>query len=509
MLSARERRLRPAEAEGVGFEPTDGSYPSLVFKTSAFNRSATPPRGAQISGGSLPRAGGGRWVGLRAMPEELVIEPLTWRNWAREQVCHPETIVRPRTREGLVKAIIEANEAERRVKVAGSGHSFTDAALTDGTLLRIEALDRILDFDRSSGLVKVEAGAQLGDLNRRLDELGVAFANLGDIDKQTLAGSISTGTHGTGIGFQNVSAQIEELELVGADGTTTVLGAAAKGADRDGIRAARVGIGALGAIYSATIRTVPAFRLDRLDHPLPLSETLDSLDDRIDANDHFEFYVFPHTDVALCRETSRTDAPAEPPSPAATYAREVMLENWVSGALVAISRNAPALGPQLTGLAASSFANVSKRDKSFRVFASERRIKFTEMEYGIPREHAREAVERVLEIASRPEHECVFPVEVRFVKGDDSMLSPSYERDTAYIAVHQDRKLDWPVYFREVEDVLRGYGGRPHWGKRHEQTAATLAPLYPRWNDFQKTRKRLDPNGRFANDYTDRVLGVL
>ena len=443
------------------------------------------------------------------MSEDLVDEPLTWRNWAREQVCNPAAIVRPRTREGLVLAIVEANEAEQRIKVAGSGHSFTDAALTDGTLLRIEALDRILDIDRPSGLVKVEAGAQLGDLNGRLDELGLAFANLGDIDKQTLAGSISTGTHGTGIDFQNVSAQIEALELIGADGTTTELSASGKGADRDGIRAARVGLGALGAIYAATIRTVPAYRLDRFDHPLPLAETLDSLDDRVDANDHFEFYVFPHTDVALCRETKRTDAPAEPPSPAAAYVREVMLENWVSGALVAIARNVPALGPQLAGLAAASFANVSKLDKSFRVFASDRRVKFTEMEYGIPRENAREAVERVLEIASRPEHQCVFPVEVRFVKGDDSMLSPSYERDTCYIAVHQDRKLDWPVYFREVETLLAGYGGRPHWGKRHEQTAATLERRYPRWNDFRKVRKRLDPNGRFANDYTDRVLGPV
>ena len=131
------------------------------------------------------------------------------------------------------------------------------------------------------------------------------------------------------------------------------------------------------------------------------------------------------------------------------------------------------------------------------------------MEYGIPREHAREAVERVLEVASRPENQCVFPIEVRFVKGDDALLSPSHERDTCYIAVHQDRKLDWPAYFREVETILAGYGGRPHWGKRHEQTHRELAERYPRWADFQKVRKRLDPEGRFANDYTDRVLGPV
>jgi FAD-linked oxidoreductase len=433
-------------------------------------------------------------------------ERRVWRNWAREQVCHPAAIVRPRTREGLVLAIVEAAEQDRRIKVAGSGHSFTGAALTDGTMLQIGALDRVLDFDPASGLVRVEAGAVLGELNRRLDELGVAFENLGDIDKQTLAGSVSTGTHGTGIRFQNVSAQLESLELVAADGTTHHLSA---GSDPDAFRAARVGVGALGAIYAATIRTVPAYTINRTDRPRPLAETLDSLDETLDHLDHFEFYVFPHTDTALCRESTRTDEPPQPPNPALSYAREVMLENWASGAFAAISRNIPSLGPRLARGAASSFANASKIDKSFRVFASERRLKFTEMEYGIPREHAREAVERVLEVASRPEMRCVFPVEVRFARGDDALLSPSFGRDTCYIAVHQDRKLDWPTYFREVESILSGYGGRPHWGKRHELTHRELARRYPRWDEFHEVRGRLDPDGRFSNDYTDRVLGPV
>ena len=427
-----------------------------------------------------------------------------WRNWAREQACRPAEVVRPSTREGLVRAIIAAGEQDRRVRVAGSGHSFTGAALTDGTMLRIEALDRLLDFDRDSGLVRVEAGAVLGDLNRRLDRLGVAFENLGDIDRQTLAGSISTATHGTGIRFQNISAQVESIELVLADGSALALGG---DGDRDAFRAARVAIGSLGAIYAVTVRTVPAFTIDRLDHPLPLRETLGSLDERVDGLDHFEFYVFPHTETALCRESTRTDRPPEPPHPAARFAREVVLENWVSGSLSAMARAVPALGPQLARAAAASFANVSKVDRSYRVFASERRVKFTEMEYGIPREHAREAIERVLEVASKPEHRCVFPVEVRFVRGDDALLSPSHERDTCYIAVHQDRKLEWPAYFREVESVLAAYGGRPHWGKRHGRTASELSGLYPRWEEFQGIRTRLDPDGRFANDYTDRVLG--
>lgn len=430
----------------------------------------------------------------------------TWRNWAREQVCHPEAIARPRTREGLIEAVITAREQGRKVKVAGSGHSFSPAALTNGTMLLVEALDRVLDYDSSSGLVRVEAGAVLAGLNRRLDRLGVAFANLGDIDKQTLAGSISTGTHGTGIAFRNISAQLESIELVTGDGSTVVLD---ERSDPDGFRAARVGIGALGAIYAVTIRTVPSYTINRTDEARPLRETLDSLDERVDSLDHFEFYVFPHTDTALCRESSRTHELPQPPNAATTYVREVVMENWASGAFSAIARSLPSAGPFLAKRAAASFANVSKVDKSFRVFASERRLKFTEMEFGVPREKAREGVERVLEIASRPEMRCVFPIEVRFVKGDDALLSPSHERDTCYIAVHQDRKLDWPLYFREVATVLGALGGRPHWGKRHELSHRELSRLYPRWEDFLAVRGRLDPDGAFANDYTERVLGPI
>lgn len=436
-----------------------------------------------------------------AIPEEA--RP-TWRNWSGEQVCKPTRIARPFTREGLALAVVEADARGERIKVAGSGHSFSPAALTEGTMIDISSLDRILDVDPASGLVRVEAGAVLGDLSARLDRLGLAFENLGDIDKQTLAGSISTATHGTGARFQNVSAQIESLELIAADGTTRILD---ERSDPTGFRAARVGLGALGAIYAATIRTVPVFTLSRVDHPLPLRETLDSLEGRIADIEHFEFYVFPHTETALCRESRRTDEPPEPASQLSRFTREIVLENWVSGTFSAIARHRPSAGPWLARRAADSFARVSKVDRSHRVFASERRIKFTEMEYAIPIDRAREAVEGVLEIASRPEMRCVFPIEVRFVGADDALLSPSHERDSCYIAVHQDRKLDWRRYFGEVEKLLASFEGRPHWGKRHTRTAAELAGLYPRWSAFAETRARFDPGGRFANAYTDRVLG--
>jgi FAD-linked oxidoreductase len=429
-----------------------------------------------------------------------------WRNWAGEQRCRPQAIERPANRDELAELVVAAAGRSQRVRVAGSGHSFTDIVLTDGLLLRLEGLDRVLAADRASARVKVEAGIVLSELNRRLNGLGLAFENLGDIDRQTLAGSISTGTHGTGERFQNISAQIEALELVLADGRALEVSA---DSDPDTLRAARVGLGALGVIYAVTLRGVPAYTLHRVDRPRPLAEVLESLDELVAATDHFEFYVFPHTETALCRESKRTDEPPRPRSRAAVYAQEVVLENWVGQLFAWGARYMPSQVPRLARAAAGNVGRSTKVDRSFKVFASERRIRFTEMEYAIPRQHAVEAVRRVLELAGRPEHRVAYPIEVRFVAGDDALLSPSHERTTTYIAVHQDRKLRWEPYFRGVEAIMSEYEGRPHWGKRHFQTARTLAPLYPRWDDFGRVRSELDPDGVFRNAYTDRVLGPV
>lgn len=428
-----------------------------------------------------------------------------WTNWAREQCCRPSAIERPASREELREVVARATAAGKRVRASASGHSFTDIALTDDVMVRLDRLTAPLAFDAATGRFKVEAGIVLGKLNRLLDEHGVAFANLGDIDRQTIAGSISTGTHGTGERFQNVSAQIAELELVTADGELVRIDESRP----ELLRAARVSLGSLGVIYSVTIDTVPAYTLHRVDNPKPLGETLARLDELNAANDHFEFYVFPHTDIALCRESKRTDEPPAPRHPAAVYAQEVVLENWLGQLFALGARHFPKRVPRLSRIAAGGVGRSTKVDRSYRVFASERRIRFTEMEYAVPREHAREAFERVHAIAERPELAVGYPIEVRFVAGDDSYLSPSYERDTCYIAVHQDRKLDWRSYFTAVEDALREFGARPHWGKRHFRTAAELRELYPRWDDFQAARRRLDPDGIFTNAYTERVLGPV
>lgn len=427
-----------------------------------------------------------------------------WANWAGDQVCRPAADLRPAGREQLAEAIVAAAAAGRKVSVAGSGHSFTEAAMTDGTMLHVEALAGVLDADPASGLVRVGGGTVLARLNEELARLGLGMENLGDIDSQTIAGAISTGTHGTGARLRNLSAQVEAIELVLADGSVRNLSATT---DPELLRAARVGVGALGAISAVTLRCVPAFTLHRVDRPEPREAVLDSFQERADAHEHFELFTFPYADNALVLERNRVEGPAAPRGRAATFLNDVVLENWALGALSATGKAFPGRIPALSRLAGRLASGGETTNRSDRIFANERRVRFTEMEYGVPREHGPEAVRRVIEWIRSNRYPVFFPIEVRVAAADDASLSPSHERDTAYIAVHQYKGMEWRPYFEAVETIMDDYAGRPHWGKRHFQTAATLAPRYPAWPEFQAARDELDPSRLFTNEYAERVLG--
>jgi len=388
------------------------------------------------------------------------------------------------------------------VRVSASGHSFTDIACTDDVMLRLDALDRVLSSD--GPLVEVAAGITLHRLGKELADRGLAMENQGDIDRQQLAGAISTATHGTGAGYPNLSAQVIALRLVTADGEVRELSAES---DADAFRAARVGLGALGVITRVTLRCVPLFTLQRLDLPRSLDETLDALDERVASNDHFEFYGFPYTGRVMTRESERSDRDVEQTEPWKRWLNDVVAENAIPAAIFRLGRAAPGIIPALNRRVVPLMQPSKVVDHAYRVYASRRNIPFTEMEYGIPREAAAEAIRRVIDLIERRGLAVAMPYEVRFTKGDDAHLSTAAGRDTCYIAVHQYRGMDFDAYFRGVERIMDDYGGRPHWGKRHFQTAATLAPRYPDWDAFQAIRHRLDPDGVFTNDHTERVLG--
>jgi FAD-linked oxidoreductase len=427
-----------------------------------------------------------------------------WRNWAGDQRCAPAQLRRPGSVQEVQQAVVHARERGLRVRVTGSGHSFSDIACTDGMMLLLDRLDGVLEVDRESARVRVQAGITIHQLSRRLLEHGLALENLGDIDVQSIAGAISTATHGTGARLANIPSQVCALTLVLADGSLLECSAES---DPEVFRSARVSLGALGVLVEVTLRCVPAFTLRGVDAPAPLDDVLDRFEERVLANDHFEFFVFPHARTALTRTNNRTDEPPRPRGRASAYVNDVLLTNHAFGAICRAGRRFPRAIPALNRLVTRLAGGSERVDASAAIFSTPRLVRFTEMEYALPRERAPEAVTRVMRMIVERGFRVPFPIEVRAVAPDDAFISTAAGRDTGFVAVHMFEGMEWEPYFRAVEAIMDDLEGRPHWGKRHFQTAATLRRRYPDWDRFLAVRARLDPDGRFANAFTERVLG--
>jgi FAD-linked oxidoreductase len=429
----------------------------------------------------------------------------TWTNWAGNQSCAPAAIRRPTTEDELVAIVTEAAAAGTRVKCVGAGHSFTPIACTDGILVDLSGYARVLAHDPAARTVTVEAGISLSTLCDELDRRGLALENMGDIAYQSIAGATSTATHGTGWHFGNISSRIVGMRLIAGDGSVVTCTAEH---NPEVLDAARVGVGALGIVSTVTLEAVPAFRLHAIEEPMRVDEVLADFDGFMSSADHVEFYWVPHTGWALTKRNRRTAEPAQPRSRVKEVVDDLLLPNVAFGALCRIGRRKPDWIPRMAKVLPST-GRVEYTDRSDRVFTSPRRVHFYEMEYAIPREAIPEALDRVRRLVDEAGIQLSFPVEVRVVAPDDIPLSTAHGRATGYIAVHVYQGTPYDAYFQGVERIMDDYGGRPHWGKMHFQRAERLAERYPRWDDFQVVRRRMDPEGRFTNQYLERVLGPV
>jgi FAD-linked oxidoreductase len=437
-------------------------------------------------------------------PREVVVAH--WRNWAGNQRATPARVGTPRDVDEVVRAVKQAAAEGLRVKAVGTGHSFTSIAATDGVMLRLDALCGLRDVDRRTGVVTVAGGTPLYRLNELLAGEGLAMSNLGDIDRQTISGAVSTGTHGTGARLGGLATQIRGVELVTGDGS--VISCSADD-DADVFAAARVGLGALGVVTAVTLQCEPAFLLHASERPLPVDEAMRNLDDLAVRNEHVEFYWMPHTDVALLKENNRptADDPARGLGRFRTWFDDELLANTALGAVCRLGRARPALVPRLNRVVAKAISARQFTAPSYDVFVSPRRVRFVEMEYAVPRSAAADAFAAIRSVIDREQLRVSFPVEVRVAAADDIPLSTASGRDSAYFAIHMFTGVEYQRYFTAVEHELRALDGRPHWGKMHYRTAADLRPVYPRFDEFLAVRDAVDPARVFANPYLDAVLG--
>ncbi|GCE08054.1 D-arabinono-1,4-lactone oxidase [Dictyobacter aurantiacus] len=431
-------------------------------------------------------------------------QTLHWRNWSGSVRTSLQQVVQPSDIAELAHLLHYYQSTGRHVRVVGAGHSFTPLVETGDILVSLDNLQGIEEVDLAAGTAMVLGGTRLKELGDALLSHGVAQENLGDIDVQSIAGAISTGTHGTGVRFGNLSTQVEELTLVTASGEILVCSAEH---NAEIFKAAQVSLGLLGVIVRVKLRVVPATRLHFKSHRERLDVCMDNIEYYKNNNDHFEFFWMPHTEWVQAKFLNETRDEASGSNLWGQF-NKVVLENGLYWLLSETCRLRPAWTPAISKLSAQGIASVDEVDYSHRLFATPRAVRFQEMEYNIPAEHFPAVLQEIKQSIETHHTRVHFPVECRFVQADDIWLSPAYQRTSAYVAVHMYKGMPYREYFQQIEEIFKHYQGRPHWGKLHTQDAESLARLYPRWQDFQRIRASLDPQGLFLNAYLRSLFAI-
>ena len=422
---------------------------------------------------------------------------IPWKNWSGSQICYPDARKAPANIDELRELIVSA---PGHIRPVGSGHSFTALVPTDDTIVSISRLSGMVSHDLVNHTSLIQAGTRLGDIGGPLAQAGQALINMPDIDEQTLAGALGTATHGTGAGIGCLPSFVEGLQLVTANGEVLECD---RNHNPEIFNAARVNLGALGVITQVRMQNQASYRLKRELSCKPIEEILENADALANENRNFEFYYIPFSGMGF-QDTQNITTEAE-------SSTEKTDQNDGVETLKTL-RNALSWSSTIRELSIGTYMKTIEDEvtiaNSWQNYATERNVRFNEMEYHLPRENGLQAFREVREVVERDFPEVFFPFEVRFVKSDDIWLSPFFERETMSIAVHRYFDEDYKPMFKAVEKIFKKYGGRPHWGKINTMTGQELAGHYKHWDDFKEVRHTLDPKGKFLNPYLKSIFSV-
>jgi L-gulonolactone oxidase len=377
-------------------------------------------------------------------------------------------------------------------------------------MVSMKHFNKLLEVNAEEKTVKVEGGMLLTELNDILEMNGLAMSVLGSVSDVSVAGAISTGTHGTGLKFGSLHTYVLELSLLCADGNVLTLDSHDSGTSdqQDMFRAACVSLGSLGIILSVKLQCEPAFRLHQVQYPVKLQDVIENLDVHLNASDHFRFMWYPHTDGCIAYHARRTTKPI---SRVSSWFWDYFIGYMVLEFLYWVSTFIASLVPWIgrvyyrLGSHRNEFV-----DRSDHVFNFNCLFRQHVMEWSFPREHTGVVL---TELKSWIDNNFYahFPVEVRFTAKDDALLSPCHGTDVCYINIVMYRPymkdVDIERYWRAFQEIVMKVGGRPHWAKDFRMTPQQMRSLYPRWDRFVEIRGRLDPDRMFMNSSLKRIFG--
>jgi len=428
-----------------------------------------------------------------------------WTNWSGWVRADPQLLSTPSSEAELAATV---RDGPAPVRVVGSGHSFTALGETSGTVVSLDALQGVVASDAAAMTATVKAGTKIHAMGRPLFDAGLGLKNQGDIDRQTIAGAVGTGTHGTGATLGSLSAEAKGFRLVTVSGDVLDCSVSS---NADLWEAGRVSFGTLGVMSEITLGLRAAYKLRERNWVMPADECWRDIAKLRDGHRHFEFFWFPYADAVVAKSLDETEEDVAPPlSSEQMHARgeRVSADQRVFKYGCEAARFVPALSARLQRTLTRGAMGVSSRARwSHEIFPSPRNVKFNEMEYAVPAANGIDCIREIAEVIRTRKIAGVFPLEFRFVKLDDIWLSPFYKREAATISVHQYHRQSYDTLFQAAEAVFKRYGGRPHWGKLHTLGAKDFETLYPRWSDFRALRRRLDPQARLLNPYLKGIFG--
>ncbi|MGI9329842.1 MAG: D-arabinono-1,4-lactone oxidase [Gammaproteobacteria bacterium] len=424
---------------------------------------------------------------------------IKWRNWGGNLSASPANILAPDSEAALVQAIANSPDVIRPV---GSSHSWSPLAPTDGTMVSLDRLSGIISTDAASLQAELWGGTKLFALGPMLEEVGQAVVNMSDINYQTLAGAIATSTHGTGANLGAMSSYVSGLRLITTAGDTIDCDA---DNEAELFNAARTSLGALGFITRIRMQNQASIRLHQREWLADMDETLENIDQLNRENQLFELFPIPNSERTIVVVTNPAAAGVGDTIEDEPNSLNDLREGYSWVRKLPFGQES-ALNTMLDIALGGTTDRIGPLHK---VLAHPRTTRFMEMEYTVPAERGVACLREILAKIKSDAPGIVFPLEVRYIKADNTMIGMFSEQDGCAISIHQFAdEPNWKQYFSLIEPIFHKYQGRPHWGKWHSLDGKQLRQLYPQWDRFRRIRQELDPGNRMINPYLGRLLEI-